>query len=287
MFPKVSVVIPVYNKKNLFKEAIQSVLNQTYNDFEIIVIDDGSTEKLDDLKEMKDERVRYYKNANHGVSYSRNFGMNKARGKYIAFLDSDDFWDSCKLERQVELMEKTNAKWSQHSYYYYDNTTKNIVKAINTYVYKDKVERCIFCSFKVQTSCFMVETEAVKKANAFFDEKKAYGEDDTFYRLMASKYPLMCINEYLGYFRIHENNAGFDIKKQIFNRASIWEEIKNDSFFKRNTTLYIKAAYLICSILKKIFVKMRINSKTIYCFFYFIPWSIFQIENYRLCKLVR
>lgn len=102
--PKVSVVIPTYNRAHLLPRAIQSVLDQTYQDLEIIIVDDGSrdnTERV--IKNFKDERIRYIQhNQNKGASAARNTGIRESRGKYIAFQDSDDEWFSNKLEKQIE-----------------------------------------------------------------------------------------------------------------------------------------------------------------------------------------
>jgi len=103
--PTVSVIIPTYNRAHLVGRSIQSVINQTYQDFEIIVVDDGSTDNTEDIiKEFqkKDKRIKHIKhNKNKGGSAARNTGIRAARGEYIAFLDSDDEWMPTKLEKQT------------------------------------------------------------------------------------------------------------------------------------------------------------------------------------------
>jgi glycosyltransferase involved in cell wall biosynthesis len=103
--PKVSVVIPTYNRAHLIPRAIQSVLNQTYQDLEIVVVDDGSTDNTEELiKNFKDERIRYILNSkNKGASAARNTGIKASNGNYIAFQDSDDEWFPDKLEQQMEV----------------------------------------------------------------------------------------------------------------------------------------------------------------------------------------
>lgn len=98
--PTVSVVIPTYNRAHLVGRAIQSVLNQTYQDFEIIVVDDGSTDNTEEVvKSFNDPRIRYIRHdQNRGGSAARNTGIKMARGEYIAFQDSDDEWLPEKLE---------------------------------------------------------------------------------------------------------------------------------------------------------------------------------------------
>ncbi len=103
----VSVVIPVYKAEKYIKKAVDSVLNQTFGDFELILIDDRSPDcSYEMLKEMEknDSRIRVYQNeVNSGVSYTRNFGVDVANSEWIAFLDSDDYWEPNKLERQLPI----------------------------------------------------------------------------------------------------------------------------------------------------------------------------------------
>ena len=107
--PLVSIILPTYNRANVIKGAIKSVLNQTYKNLELIIIDDGSTDETEDIiKGMKDKRIRYFKYVqNRGVSYARNKGILLAKGSLIAFQDSDDIWLKDKLERQIQIMINT------------------------------------------------------------------------------------------------------------------------------------------------------------------------------------
>lgn len=111
MRPLVSVIMPVYNSKATIKRAVDSVFDQDV-DLELIIVDDASKDDSYDLikDRVDDERFYYYRNfENKGVAYSRNFGIDKAKGKYIAFLDSDDVWRKGKLKNQIALLEETKA----------------------------------------------------------------------------------------------------------------------------------------------------------------------------------
>ena len=95
---KFSIIVPTYNREEYIIKCIDSILDQTYDNFEAIIIDDGSTDNTDNLvKKYHDKRIKYFKNTNHGIGYSRNFGLNKAKGDYIFFLDSDDYLDENML----------------------------------------------------------------------------------------------------------------------------------------------------------------------------------------------
>ncbi len=106
--PAVSVVIPLYNREKYIARAIDSVLAQTYNDFELIVIDDGSTDNGSEVvKQYDDQRIKIVSQQNAGVSSARNAGIDLAKGKWIAFLDSDDQWLPEKLQCQVDFLNET------------------------------------------------------------------------------------------------------------------------------------------------------------------------------------
>jgi glycosyltransferase involved in cell wall biosynthesis len=105
--PKVSVVIPTYERAGKVEAAIESVLAQTFSDLEVIVVDDGSTDGTGQiLREKFGNRLCYYAQANQGVSVARNQGIEQARGEWIAFLDSDDVWEKEKLEWQFKALER-------------------------------------------------------------------------------------------------------------------------------------------------------------------------------------
>ncbi|MFC2157980.1 glycosyltransferase family 2 protein [Acidobacteriota bacterium] len=112
MNPSVSVVIPTFNRAGVIERCIKSVQDQTYRDFEIVVVDDASKDNTAEVVEkIQDERIRYIKlEKNTGPSQSRNIGIEKSRGKYIAFLDDDDEWLPEKLEVQVRIFDEADEK---------------------------------------------------------------------------------------------------------------------------------------------------------------------------------
>lgn len=106
----VSVIIPTYNRSTTIIRAVESVLNQTYRDIEVIVVDDGSTDRTGELlKKIDDTRLRYVYQTNAGACSARNHGIDEAKGEYIAFHDSDDVWHLDKLEKQMKVMTQTDA----------------------------------------------------------------------------------------------------------------------------------------------------------------------------------
>lgn len=119
MMGTVSIIMPSYNTGKFIADSIESVLKQTYSDWELLIVDDCSTDETDKVVEpyLKDERIRYLKNENNsGAAVSRNRALREAKGKWIAFLDSDDLWMPNKLEKQIIFMEENGYHFSYTRY---------------------------------------------------------------------------------------------------------------------------------------------------------------------------
>ena len=115
----VSIIMPSYNTAGYISETIESVLAQTYANWELIIVDDCSTDNTDEVVKpfLTDKRIKYLKNEkNSGAAVSRNYALREAKGKWIAFLDSDDLWLPEKLEKQIAFMEKNGYKFTYTDY---------------------------------------------------------------------------------------------------------------------------------------------------------------------------
>lgn len=124
----VSVIMPAYNAATFIEEAINSVLNQTYRNWELLVVDDCSIDNTSEiLKKFNEQRIKCIKNSkNEGVIVSRNKALKIARGKWIAFLDSDDIWEKSKLEKQINFMKDNNYNFSYTKYERVDENGKSL-----------------------------------------------------------------------------------------------------------------------------------------------------------------
>lgn len=279
----VSVVIPFYSGLNWLKEALTSVVNQTYENIEVLVINDGSKEDINAVAEIYGHDVKIINKANGGPASARNLGIEKASGKYIAFLDSDDLWLPDKLTNQISEMELNDYVWSQHSYeMFWNNSDKT--KVVNTKIYHGYVYRDCFISFKIQTSCVVVLRKTLIENNIIFPLERRYGQDGAFYQQIAKSYPLGCIEGVYSKFRIRGSNAGFRAKVQIDSKALTWEEIK-----KKKDVLIILPDLIIFSYrvsyvfskwvnyINRKFVKedkhIELLSKVMYAF----PYALFKI----------
>lgn len=124
----VSIVMPSYNTASYIKDSIESVLNQTYTNWELIIVDDCSTDNTDEVvTSIHDGRIRYLKNEkNSGAAVSRNRALRVAKGRWIAFLDSDDLWMPEKLEKQIRFMESNGYAFSYTNYEEIDEMSNNM-----------------------------------------------------------------------------------------------------------------------------------------------------------------
>lgn len=133
----VSIIMPSWNTGRFIGESIQSVINQTYTAWELLIVDDCSTDNTDEVvASFKDDRIKYFHNEkNSGAALTRNKAMREAQGEWIAFLDSDDLWTPDKLKKQVAFMEKNKYVFSYHEYVKIDEDSK----PLNIYVSGPKV----------------------------------------------------------------------------------------------------------------------------------------------------
>lgn len=133
----VSIIMPSYNTGRLIGESIESVINQTYSNWELLIVDDHSTDHTEEVvRSFPDDRIRFFSNEeNLGAALSRNRAMREARGEWIAFLDSDDLWEPEKLEKQIDFMQRNGYVFSYHDYEKIDENSK----PLNIYVTGPKV----------------------------------------------------------------------------------------------------------------------------------------------------
>ena len=132
LMPQVSVIIPIYNSEKYLHECLDSVINQTYKDIEIILVDDGSTDKSSSICDeyaKKDERIKVFHTSNNGPSHARNIGIDNATGEYIVFQDSDDYIELNMIEDTVKEALKSDSDLviSGHKTFFEEERKKPII----------------------------------------------------------------------------------------------------------------------------------------------------------------
>lgn len=192
--PDISVIIPTYNRAPFIKKAVDSVLAQTYRDFELIVVDDGSIDNTKDLMKLYKKRIKYIYQKNQGPSVARNKGIKEANGDFMAFLDSDDWWRKDKLEIQIRQMIKnpdllishTQEVWYKHGKIL-NQRNKHRKFAGNIF------DKCLkICA--VGMSTIMARKELFSKVG-LFDENLPCCEDYDLWLRVSPKYLFGLVNE--------------------------------------------------------------------------------------------
>ncbi len=225
----VSVIIPTYNREIFLRNSILSVNNQSYKNWELIIVDDGSTDNtkqlIDDMKKNLNINLKYYYKENGGVSSSRNYGIKVSNGDYIAFLDSDDEWDKLKLEKQIKRMIETNTRVN------YCGTLKKFVdndmKIENKFEEGLILKNIIKYTVNAETITWIVEKKLLIDNNIFFEENCSFAEDLEFFIKVCSIAEVSCIKEYLAIYNMHNASLSNNIENHIeeihvFNRLKTW-----------------------------------------------------------------
>ncbi|MCJ7743686.1 MAG: glycosyltransferase family 2 protein [Dehalococcoidales bacterium] len=201
-------------------EAIQSVLAQTYADYEVIVVDDGSTDNTRDAVTGVSDRVIYVHQENHGPSSARNHGIRLARGKYIAFLDSDDLVLPTKLEKQVACMEKNPGVFLSHTSYLRMNADGKYIEPVRSGTFSGRVYPKIIARCPIATPTVMVRRQSLGQ-NLRFEENIFPGEDIILWTRLARESPVLGIDEPLTKIRIHRGSTAFGLRSQVIGVRNI------------------------------------------------------------------
>lgn len=227
---EISIIVPVYNAANYLQKCVNSILEQTYQDFEMILINDGSKDESEQICrefQKQDDRVHVYSQENSGVSVTRNNGIKYANGRYIVFIDSDDYVEKNYLERLYNLAIKTDADIVCCDYIIIEdgvrvgldihNTLKNrLIKSKREYVL-DYVQKREFYSHSVWAKIFKKEIIA----DVEFPRIK-YGEDTVFMMEVFKKSPVTVLDTFPGYIYVRNvDSATVSANSDKLNRAIV------------------------------------------------------------------
>ncbi len=215
--PKVSVIIPTYNRADFLSSCVNSVLKQTFEDYELIISDDASTDRTKQYVEsISDPRVVYVCNkTNRGVAATRNSALKISRGDYIAFLDDDDEWLPEKLSFQVEKIEKSPSDIGgiYTGVSYLDLELGEITSVSDPHIRGNILNEILPENFLV-TSSLLLRKSCFEKAG-LFDERFQFGEDFDMWIRIASYYKFDFIKEPLVKYAIHESKITLNYQKVI------------------------------------------------------------------------
>lgn len=213
--PTITIVMPTYNHANFLGKALQSLIDQTYKEWEVIIIDNHSTDSTDEvIKKFNDPRIRNYKITNHGIlAKSRNLGIKVSRGNWIAFLDSDDWWTADKLEVCFkEMNDKVDLMYHNLQVIYQSKlSSKKIYKGRKLYnpILNDLLISGIKYGNAIAQSSVIVRKSLLLKIGGIDENINLVGSEDynTWLRIAEITDQFKYLNKNLGYILIHENNV--------------------------------------------------------------------------------
>ena len=226
----VSIIMPNYNGSRFLKETIQSVLDQTYQNWELIFIDDCSTDNsLEIIKQFNDSRIRVIENKeNSGAAVSRNNAIEVADGRWIAFLDSDDLWNQNKLTTQLEFMNEKKCAFSFTHYYFDKNGSvlREFSPKKDEYDYSDILKHCYIACPTVIYDSFMLgkvymPTEAVKRED--------FG---CWLKILKQNVNAHCLHKCLTTVKIHTDSVSYDKTKMIKHQWNVYRKVEKLSIAK-------------------------------------------------------
>lgn len=211
--PAISVIIPAYNAEATIAETIGSVQKQTFTDLEIIVINDGSTDRtLEVLQKIPDPRLKVFSYKNSGVSVSRNRGISQATGEYIAFLDSDDLWTPDKLESQLTALQYNPKAGVAYSWTYFMFEDEKLSFVENSHCFEGNVyPGLLLTNFLHNGSNPLIRKEAVESVGLFDPAIKSV-EDWDYYIRLAKKWDFVLVPKPQILYRQHLSSISYNIE---------------------------------------------------------------------------
>jgi teichuronic acid biosynthesis glycosyltransferase TuaG len=229
--------MPFYKKKKYILNSIKSILNQTYKNFEIIIIYDDTN--LDDLKyilEIKrlDKRIRVFRNKeNKGVGLSRNYGIKKSRGKFIAFLDADDIWHPLKLSTQIEFMINNNFSITHTSYNIINEKNKKVgTRFAKNLKFSDLIRSC-----DIGLSTVIIEKKLLD--NLCFPNLKTKEDYVLWLQLTKKGYEFKAFDEFLTDWRLAKNSLSSSTFRKLIDGYNVYRKYLEQSILKSLINLLI------------------------------------------------
>ncbi len=242
----VSIIIPFYSHKDWLLESLESVFSQTFKDFEVILINDGSQEDISDIINTYGDKIVYLTQVNQGPAAARNYGISIAKGKYIAFEDSDDLWLPNKLEKQIGFMESCGAEWSHTGFYYWwpNNNKLSIVDVTREYgdIYMQR-----FISVKMATPCVVIRRDLLEKERLSFPVEYRNGEDGVLFTKIAQNHPVALVEEPLAKIRMRGVNSNSHAIERFRLGALQYKKMCANRKSFPSMMIFIKSIYYIYS----------------------------------------
>ena len=236
---KISIIIPTYNRKTTLKKAVESVLNQTDRNWELIVVDDGSTDDTEKLmSSYTDNRIKYFKRKNHGIGASRNFGIENATGEYLTFVDSDDYLDESFVEKMYKKAKEEKLDMLVCDYYNFYKNKKIEEVHLDTFETTTLRKNPELINIVNLGPCNKIYKKSLfKKAENRFAEVIKYEDVNFVIKLLKSSESIGKFDECLNYFYVDNDSQTKTYDEKVFDIFKVLDIARKDL----NTKVYKEA----------------------------------------------
>ena len=259
-YPLVSIIMNCYNGETYLADAIKSILSQTYKNYEVIFWNNRTQDNSSFIyKSFKDKRLKYYYAKKHTSLYrARNLAIKKAKGKLIAFLDTDDIWLKDKLSSQIEKFKNKKVNLVYSNYY-----ILNQVTGLKKIAYKNKLPKGVIYEELLKNYFLGIGTVLIKKdilikRKNFFNERfNIIGDFDNFIRISKNNY-FSCVNRPLSIYRIHKKSFSNKNYKMHVDELKFW--VKTNYSLNKNLLFFVKQKILYMEIILNLLNKKYILS---------------------------
>lgn len=247
----ISIITPMYNAENYIGQTIESVLHQTYSEWEMFIINDGSKDNCAEIVKKyaeKDNRIKLINQSNSGASVARNNGITNAQGRYICFLDADDLWEPIFLQEQLSFLKENNAVFVCSAHKRIDKNNQEILKPFTPPKQVNYFDILKTCSISILT--VMLDRKEIK--DIFFDDtlKNNLREDFVLWLQILKKIPFVYGNpKILASYRISQTSVSYNKKKMAKCQFRIYYNIEKLGI--------IKSCYYFCCWAINGFLKYR------------------------------
>lgn len=233
--PDISIIVPIYNAEKYIAKCVDSLVNQTKKELEFILINDGSTDNTEEIiKTYKDKRIKYYKNKNQGIGKTRNFGISKSTGKYIMFLDSDDYLSKNACQKMYEKILESNSDLVICDFYkVYDSGKTEEVKLPNFSETSLKGKPSIINEINLAPWNKIYKRELIIKNKIKFIENLKYEDAPFVIEALSKAKKISKLNESLNYYVIHGNSETTVRDKRCFDILKIVDIIRRNTKDKK------------------------------------------------------
>ena len=251
----ISIIVPIYNTSKYLKKCINSLINQTHKNIEIILINDGSSDNSEEIVlSFNDERIKYTKNTNQGIGKTRNEGIKKSLGKYIMFIDSDDYIADDCCELMFNKAEETNSDIVVSDYYKDRNGEMEIFKIVDFEPTSLKDNKDLLLKINLGPCNKIYKSNLLKKNNILFEEYLKYEDVPFVLECLKHSKKVAKINTPLSYYCIHENSETTRRDNKMFDIIEIVDKIRNS--FKK-TCFEEQIDYLTVDIITNYTIQQR------------------------------